>query len=489
MRYIQLYIKSESNNETFKASRRKTKTVPKNKYIIDEIIKANSKKLTNFVKPNSVALTVTSPPYRNAINYSKHVKNLKDSKNKKFRGNVGTETVEYLDEMEKIFSEVLKVTIPGGFCCIIIGDEVDNGTLVPLPSLLISRLVKEKLSSNSWKLRDVIIWNKVTAGRNGSGNRFGIFVQNPLPGYYRSNIMHEYIIILEKGPEKRTIDKSKTKKIPLNRAMKRQVSLSIWDLPVDEAVINESMKSVWDVTPVPPRVVEHPAVFPEQIPWRLINLYSKEGDVVLDPMNGSGQTTKIAKQLKRHFIGVDKRNEYVELAKTRLDEPFKLSNFMTPVYLPIPWSNSEESGKKEDAHLDINIPRGYHFEFSKKSSKEVLGVRGNYLYYKNKDENYICYIFARSETPTRIKLGKLSDPKSALGIVSKTIPDIPITKASLNKLLPSRLVENRQPIKAVFDVLEHENVIENTGKKSGTAELYQKVYPKLKIKNKIKSAS
>ncbi len=433
------------------------------KYILNDIISADSTKLGEYIRPESVALTITSPPYRNAIDYSTHVKNLKRNEKVRFRGELELKTKSYLDEMEKIFSEVEKVTIKGGFCCIVIGDEIDNGILVPLPSLLISRLVKEENSEEGWHLRDMIIWNKVTAGRNGAGNRFGIFIQNPLPTYYRSNIMHEYIIVLQKGKEKRQLDTTLTERLPLNRAMKRQVSLS-----------------VWDITPVPPKVINHPAVFPEQIPWRLINLYSFQNDTVLDPMNGSGQTTKIAKQLGRNYIGIDKRKEYVRLAKRRLNSSFMLSNFMIPVYLPIPWASYEESGKKEDAVLDIsNIPKGFKFEFQRQSSKEVLGVRGTYLYYKNNDGNYLCYIFTRSDTPTRIKLGKLSNPKSPLQIVLNQIPSKPFHKAELNDFLPLRLVENRQPIKAVIDVLEYEGYLKKTGNKTGSSEEYEKTVPNI----------
>ena len=456
-----------------------------NGYVLNDIIKADGKDLSKYVAPDSVALTVTSPPYRNAINYSQHVKNTKNKKNVRFRGDVGLSTSEYLDEMEKIFSEVYKVTISGGFCCIIIGDEVDNGRLIPLPSYLISRLVGKGSSGEGWRLRDVIIWNKVTAGRNGAGNRFGIFIQHPLPGYYRSNIMHEYIIILEKGPQRREIDRSRTKRLPLNRAMKRQVSLSIWDLPADKAVLEESKKSVWDITPVPPRVIDHPAVFPEQIPWRLINLYSREGDVILDPMNGSGQTTKVARSLKRNYVGIDKRLSYVNLAKKRLEEPFMLSNFMTPVYLPIRWSDSEESGKKEDAHLDISdVPKGFGHVFSKQSSNEVLGVPGNYLYYKDKENSWICYIMAKSSIPTRINIGSLSDPKSPLRTVLDLLPEQAFHKAHLNEILPARLVKNRQPIKAVIDVLEHEGFLKSTGrKKRGSGEMYVVAVPKKQNNN------
>ena len=442
----------------------------KQNYILNDIIQADSKYLSKYVKPNSIALTITSPPYRNAINYSKHVTNLHRKENGRFRGDVGLKTSDYLDEMEKIFSEVLKVTLPGGICCIVIGDEIDNGTLVPLSSLLISRLVKEENYEDGWHLRDMIIWNKVTAGRNGAGNRFGVFVQNPLPTYYRCNIMHEYIIVLEKGNQKRIIDKTKTKKLPLNRAMKRQVALSIWD-----------------VTPVPPRSIDHPAVFPEQIPWRLINLYSKNGDTILDPMNGSGQTTKIAKQLERNYIGIDKRKPYVNLAKKRLNDPYVLSNFMIPVYLPINWSPKEESGKKVDTHLDFpKPPKGYKFSFEQKSSKEVHGIRGTYRYYKNSNGDYLCYILTSIDKPIpRLNLGNLAVKDSYLDKVRKSIPNTPFVKADLNKLLPTRLIENRQPIKAIIDVLEHEKIIHKTGKKIRTAELYERITPIRKTKKRI----
>ena len=442
------------------------------KYLINDIVCADSKKLTKFIKPDSISLTITSPPYRNAINYSQHVKNRKNSKKLSYRGNVGTTTKKYLDDMEKIFSEILKITKPGGFCCIIIGDEVSNGTLIPLSSLLISRLVKEDENELGWHLRDMIIWNKVTAGRNGAGNRFGIFVQQSYPTYYRSNIMHEYIIILEKGGEKTPFDRKNTKKIPLNRSMKRQVSLSIWD-----------------ITPVPPRTVEHPAVFPEQIPWRLIQLYSKEKDTILDPMNGSGQTTKMAKLLKRNFIGVDLQKPYVELAKKRLTENFSPPKFMIPVYHPIKWNNQEESGKKDDAHLDVpNVPRGYKYTFKAISEKEVRGFKSTYIYYKNKSGNYICYIMGRTcHRSPAMKLGNLDDPKSVLSKTFAKLPDTKFHKAKLNKILPTRLVENRQPIKAIIDVLLYEKKIKKTGEKLRTSELYEKTDIKSKPRIKIKT--
>ena len=75
----------------------------KKKYIVNDIIPADSRELSKYIEPESVALTITSPPYRNAINYSQHVKNVKNNKRSQFRGDVGITTSDYLDEMVEIF--------------------------------------------------------------------------------------------------------------------------------------------------------------------------------------------------------------------------------------------------------------------------------------------------------------------------------------------------------------------------------------------------
>lgn len=276
------------------------------KWVLDDIICADSANLSSFVKPNSVALTVTSPPYRNAINYEKHVEN----NGEYYRGEQIWSVEEYLKGMKAIFDQVHKVTVFGGYCAIIIGYEIVEAEIVPLPSLLLTNLLEE----GKWRLREEIIWNKVTAGRNGVGNRFGVTIRNPYPTYYHANVMHEYIFVLSKGK-------------PSPRMRRRGAGKNLRKLHVNEIMKREIANSIWNVTPVPPRSNEHPCPFPEQIPWRLINLYSlSEDDVVLDPFNGSGQTTKVAKQLNRHFVGVDIVPEYVELARKRLDEPLRLSD-------------------------------------------------------------------------------------------------------------------------------------------------------------------
>ncbi len=256
----------------------------------NSIVVADSRDLSQIEK-NSVSLTVTSPPYHNAINYDDH-----QTSQKWYRGTVGVPVEGWLEEMKQVFSQVYHVTKPGGYCCIVIGNEIiEEKTKLPLPAMLSVELTRDEIG---WKFFEEIIWNKVTGGKK----RFRVTVQHPYPTYYYPNIMHEQIIILRKRPFHNVKDKKSRLKI--GNIMKKEVA-----------------NSVWHIAPVPPSYRKfHPAAFPEEIPYRLIQLYSNAGDLVLDPFVGSGQTTKMARFLKRRYIGVDKSEKYVKIATRRTTE-------------------------------------------------------------------------------------------------------------------------------------------------------------------------
>lgn len=256
----------------------------------DRVILGNCKSVLQKLPENSVQLTITSPPYRNAINYDMHA----SGNGGYYRGNAGVETAKYLDEMAEIFGdEVYRVTKEGGYCCIVIANEVVNGTILPLPHMLLSRLVQP---FGKWQMHEEIIWHKVTGGTN----RYGSFVINPYPKYYRANIMHEFILILRKGD--------------VASGRKRKEALPA----THEEWTKEIANSVWHIAPVPPGYIDHPCPYPEEIPYRLMQVYSYKGDVVLDPFNGSGQTTKVAHNIGRRYIGIDMVKEYVDLARSRI---------------------------------------------------------------------------------------------------------------------------------------------------------------------------
>jgi site-specific DNA-methyltransferase (adenine-specific) len=251
------------------------------------------------LKDDRVALTVTSPPYWNAIDYDIHA----GDKTRHYRtrqyaqGYIDYE--EYLNWLGRIFQEVQRVTRPGGFCAIVIGTVLLEGRHYPVPFDLIVRL-----SRSGWDFHQDIIWHKCTAGVK----RAGVTIQKPYPGYYYPNIMTEYILIFRKpgAPiyRARNTEEKRKSAYPINRLFTLDIA-----------------NNVWHIAPVPPDHLDHPCPFPEEIPYRLIQLYSYRGDIVLDPFNGSGQTTKVARRLKRKFVGYETIEKYTALARARLAEP------------------------------------------------------------------------------------------------------------------------------------------------------------------------
>ena len=214
------------------------------------------------VASDSVALTVTSPPYWNAIDYDVHANGDGDewyrerqyvAFGKTFKG--------YLRNLSRVFNEVLRVTAEGGFCAIVIGTVLHDSKHYPVPML-----VTERMQAMGWEFHQDIIWNKVTGGVL----RAGSFIQRPRAGYYYPNIMTEYILIFRKpGPPLR------------GRATA---------MDIDDLFTRDIANNIWHIAPVPPHTIAHPCPFPEELARRLVLLYSEPGDEVLDPFLGSGQT-------------------------------------------------------------------------------------------------------------------------------------------------------------------------------------------------------
>lgn len=415
------------------------------------IIRADARHLCRHVEPGSVALTVTSPPYRNAIDYKQHVDNLTSADKKWMRGTGRSTTDAYLKGMEAVFGQVLEATRPGGFCAIVIGDEVVNGKLIPLPSLIASRIASTENDDDpsKWRLRDTIVWHKTTSGRNGAGNRCGVFIKYRRPGYFRVNIMHECILVLQKEGDSPPVPAAgRGERIPLNRIVKREIA-----------------NSVWHIAPVPPNIVDHPVPFPEQIPWRLITLFTRKGDLVLDPMNGSGQTTKVARNLGRRYVGLDIEPKYVALAKRRLGGRLQLSDYLIPVFHKEAWHDGEQSGffETERADMSANMPAGYRLEFGRASDRAVQGGRGIRAYYRDKSGSYMCFVLAASGRQTRLNLGRPGEDGSMLHGALCGLPDGPFTMADLGALLAGRQAGGRQSAMACMDVLMHGGLVGELG--------------------------
>jgi DNA modification methylase len=224
------------------------------------------------VPDKSVHLVVTSPPYFNApFDYPGLFK----------------EYDEYLDLISTVAKELRRVLAPGRVACFVTQDVRINGKLYPVAADIVRIMMRE-----GFFYRDRIIWRK-PAGYIRISRRSGVIIQHPYPMYFYPDNLFEEILILQNG-------EYQYPKISLEHKSS-QISLS---------ELNEGKwyLSVWDITNVLPfkgRPEEGIAAFPEEIPKRLIKLFTFVGETVLDPFLGSGTTMKVAKRLGRNSYGYE----------------------------------------------------------------------------------------------------------------------------------------------------------------------------------------
>ncbi|MEM2295587.1 MAG: site-specific DNA-methyltransferase [Candidatus Korarchaeota archaeon] len=227
--------------------------------------------------PNeSIHLVVTSPPYYNApFDYPYLFKSYDD----------------YLDLIRSVAKELKRVLAPGRIACFVTQDVRIEGKLYPICSDIIRIMIE-----SGFKYRDRIIWKK-PEGYIRISRRSGVIIQHPYPMYYYPDNIYEEIIIFQKGEFDYSYLKSLDSKI-------------LEESKVDIEVFNKEKwyLSVWEITNVLPlkgRPEEGIAAFPEEIPRRLIKLFTFKGETVLDPFLGSGTTTKVAKELGRNSYGYE----------------------------------------------------------------------------------------------------------------------------------------------------------------------------------------
>ena len=221
---------------------------------------------------NSVHLVVTSPPYNASKEYDNDL-NLD----------------EYLDILKRVWMEIYRVLVPGGRLCINIAN-LGRKPYIPIHNYLIN-----EMQSLGFLMRGEIIWNKAASASVSTAWGSWRSASNPV-----LRDVHEYILIFSK-------DLFRRQRLGKNNTITKEEFL-------------EWTKSVWSFPTVPASRVGHPAPFPEELPRRLIHLYSFEKDVVLDPFVGSGTTCLAAKDLSRFYIGYDISEEYVQLALKRLKD-------------------------------------------------------------------------------------------------------------------------------------------------------------------------
>jgi site-specific DNA-methyltransferase (adenine-specific) len=238
------------------------------------------------IADDSVALVVTSPPYFAGKEYETAVG----------EGHVPESYIAYLGMLRGVFAECLRKLEPGGRIAV----NVANLGRKPYRSL--SADVIDLLQGLGFLLRGEILWIKGKAA--GGSCAWGSF-QRPGNPVFRD--LSERIIVASKGRFDRAVP-------PRDRAGARLPSAAT--ISADEFM--DLTTDVWELPPERATVVGHPAPFPIELPRRLIDLYTYEGDLVLDPFMGSGSTAVAAVRTGRHYVGFDTDPAYVEQALARL---------------------------------------------------------------------------------------------------------------------------------------------------------------------------
>lgn len=238
---------------------------------INKIYGEDCRKTMGQMPNDFIDLTITSPPYFNARDYSQY-----DS------------VKAYMSEMACIFREVFRVTKPSRMVIVNISPVLvsrskrsEQSYRIPLPFYFVPMM--EDLG---FEFLEDIIWEKP---EGSTPNRNGGFFKNRKPIAYKPNIVTEYVFVFKK-PAAFLIDK-----------VLRNESLVLGDY---------ERTNIWRINPETKSW--HPAPFPEKLAELCIKYYSYENDIVYDPFGGSGTVGKVSKKLNRNFILSEKNVSYAE---------------------------------------------------------------------------------------------------------------------------------------------------------------------------------
>jgi len=271
----------------------KPKSSSKNSFtptpVPNKVIWGDSIKVLEDFPRDSAQLVFTSPPYYNAKpEYSEYV-----------------DYQEYLDFLRKVFVRCHQVLSEGRFCVINISPVLIKRVSRNASSkrVAIPFDIHKIMESIGFDFIDDIIWVKPEgAGWNlGRGRRFKADRQ---PLQYKPVPVTEYVLVYRKRTDK----------------------LIDWNIRShDPALVEESkVLGEYDVTNIwrihPSTNKKHPASFPDELARRVIRYYSFIDDLVLDPFAGSGTVGKVALEMNRRFLLIDREYEYFQLMKDMISQ-------------------------------------------------------------------------------------------------------------------------------------------------------------------------
>ena len=235
----------------------------------NRIFKSSSEDMSEL-PDHSVHLMVTSPPYNVRKEYDEDLS-----------------LEEYRELLSSVFRETYRVLVTGGRACVNVAN-LGRKPYLPLHAFMIEDMV-----AAGFHMRGEIIWDKGASAAASTAWGSWLSASNPV-----LRDVHEYILVFSKESfARKAIDQDST---------------------IERDEFLEWTKSVWHIPAVSAKKIGHPAPFPEELPERLIKLYTFQGDIVLDPFAGSGTSCVAALNNDRGYVGYEIEEEYVTLAEDRL---------------------------------------------------------------------------------------------------------------------------------------------------------------------------
>lgn len=276
---------------------------------------ADSRNLS-MIPDESVHLVLTSPPYWNLKKYNDHKNQL---------GHIDN-YLNFLDQLDMVWTECYKKLVIGGRMVIVVGDVLlsrrayGRHKIIPLHADIQVRC--EKIGFDNLA---PIFWHKISnASFEVSGNTKFLGKPYEPNGIIKHDI--EYILMLRKngGYRKPTLEQ-------------RRYSI------ISEKEFNKWYKQIWDFNGA--STSNHPAPFPEELSNRIVRMFSFAGDIVLDPFLGSGTTMVSASKVGRNCIGIEVDKLYAEFSYQRLSKTFNLFSQSKIDLELIDFSNVQTSSK------------------------------------------------------------------------------------------------------------------------------------------------
>ena len=264
----------------------------KDKTPYSKIIIGDSRKMIEL-NDGEIDLIITSPPYWHIKDYGAP-----------HQIGYGQTLHEYLKDLYRVWQECFRVLKPGRRLCINIGDQFARSIIygrykiIPLHAEIIAQC-----EDIGFDYMGSIIWQKkTTMNTTGGANVMGSY---PFPPNGMVEIDYEFILIFKK-PGKSTRIQKEIKETS-------RLSLEEW---------KQYFSGHWYFGGA--RQEHHEAMFPDELPRRLIKMFSFVGETVLDPFIGSGTTAKVANQLNRNAVGYEINKDFIPLIQKKLATRYPL---------------------------------------------------------------------------------------------------------------------------------------------------------------------